>query len=75
MSKFGHTDAALDEGQVETTDVDEAIHANATVDILPEDEKSICEQETALKDDMQRIFTKLKQKSFLAAYCNINPSV
>jgi len=28
-----------------------------------------------LKDDMQRFFTKLIQKSFLAAYCNINPSV
>jgi len=28
-----------------------------------------------LKDDMQRFFTKLMQKSFLAAYCNINPSV
>jgi len=27
------------------------------------------------KDDMQRFFTKLMQKSFLAAYCNINPSV
>jgi len=39
MSEFGHTDAALDEGRVETTDVDEAIHASATVDILPEDEK------------------------------------
>jgi len=25
MSDFGHTDAALDEGRVETTDVDEAI--------------------------------------------------
>ena len=30
---------------------------------------------TFLKDDMQRFFTKLMQKSFLAAYCNINPSV
>jgi len=29
----------------------------------------------SLKDDMQRFFTKLMQKSFLAAYCNINPSV
>jgi len=28
-----------------------------------------------LKDDMQRFFTKLMQKSPLAAYCNINPSV
>jgi len=28
-----------------------------------------------LKDDMQRFFTKLMQKSFLAAYCNINLSV
>jgi len=28
-----------------------------------------------VKDDMQRFFTKLMQKSFLAAYCNINPSV
>jgi len=28
-----------------------------------------------LKDDMQQFFTKLMQKSFLAAYCNINPSV
>jgi len=28
-----------------------------------------------LKDDMQWFFTKLMQKSFLAAYCNINPSV
>ena len=28
-----------------------------------------------IKDDMQRFFTKLMQKSFLAAYCNINPSV
>jgi len=27
------------------------------------------------KDDMQPFFTKLMQKSFLAAYCNINPSV
>jgi len=27
------------------------------------------------KDDMQRFFRKLMQKSFLAAYCNINPSV
>jgi len=27
------------------------------------------------KDDMQRFFTKLMQKSFRAAYCNINPSV
>ena len=27
------------------------------------------------KDDMQRFFTKLMQKSFLAAYCNINLSV
>jgi len=31
--------------------------------------------ENRLKDDMQRFFTKLMQKSFLAAYCNINPSV
>jgi len=30
---------------------------------------------SSLKDDMQRFFTKLMQKSFLAAYCNINPSV
>jgi len=29
----------------------------------------------ALKDDMQWFFTKLMQKSFLAAYCNINPSL
>jgi len=29
----------------------------------------------AIKDDMQRFFTKLMQKSFLAAYCNINLSV
>jgi len=28
-----------------------------------------------LKHDMQWFFTKLMQKSFLAAYCNINPSV
>jgi len=28
-----------------------------------------------VKDDMQRFFTKLMQKSFLAAYCNINPFV
>ena len=28
-----------------------------------------------LKDDMQRFFTILIQKSFLAAYCNINLSV
>jgi len=28
-----------------------------------------------IKDDMQRFFTKLMQKSYLAAYCNINPSV
>ena len=28
-----------------------------------------------IKDDMQRFFTKLMQKSFLADYCNINPSV
>jgi len=28
-----------------------------------------------LKDDVQRFFTKLMQKSFLIAYCNINPSV
>jgi len=27
------------------------------------------------KDDMRRFITKLMQKSFLAAYCNINPSV
>ena len=39
MSDFGHTDAALDEGRVETTDVDEAIHEGATVDILTEDKK------------------------------------
>ena len=31
MSEFGHTHAALDEGRVETTDVDEAIHEGATV--------------------------------------------
>jgi len=30
---------------------------------------------TDVKDDMQRFFTKLMQKSFLAAYCNMNPSV
>ena len=29
----------------------------------------------SFKDDMQRFFTKLMQKSFLAAYCNINLSV
>jgi len=40
MSEFGHTDAALDEGRVETTDVDEAIHEGATVDILTEDKKA-----------------------------------
>jgi len=28
-----------------------------------------------IKDDMQRFFMKLMQKSFLAAYCNINLSV
>jgi len=28
-----------------------------------------------VKDDMQRFFTKLMQKSFLAAYCSINPYV
>jgi len=28
-----------------------------------------------VKDDMQRFFTKLMQKSFVAAHCNINPSV
>jgi len=32
-------------------------------------------QRYRLKDDMQRFFTKLMQKSFLAAYCNINRSV
>ena len=32
-------------------------------------------RDDVLKDDMQRFFTKLMQKSFLAAYCNINPSV
>ena len=37
MSEFGHTDAALDEGRVETTDVGEAIHDGASVDILTED--------------------------------------
>ena len=37
MSEFGHTDVALDEGRVETMDVDEAIHEGATVDILTED--------------------------------------
>ena len=30
---------------------------------------------SSVKDDMQRFFTKLMQKSFLAAYCNINLSV
>jgi len=30
---------------------------------------------TPVKDDMQRFFIKLMQKSFLAAYCNINPSM
>ena len=47
MSDFGHTDAALDEGRVETTDVNEAIHEGGTVDILTEDKKRIHEQETA----------------------------
>jgi len=47
MSEFGHTDAALDEGRVETTDVNEAIHEGGTVDILTEDKKRIHEQETA----------------------------
>jgi len=28
-----------------------------------------------LKGDMQRFFTELTKKWFLAAYCNINPSV
>jgi len=28
-----------------------------------------------VKDDMRWFFTKLMQKSFLAAYCNLNPSV
>jgi len=28
-----------------------------------------------IKDDMQRFFTKLMQKSFLASYCSINLSV
>jgi len=37
MSEFGLTDAALDEGRVETTDVDEAIHEGATVDIFTDD--------------------------------------
>jgi len=31
--------------------------------------------QTRLKGDMQRFFTKLMTKQFLAAYCNINPSV
>jgi len=44
MSEFGHTDAALDEGRVETTDVDEAIHEGATVD-----KQRIHKQETALE--------------------------
>jgi len=35
----------------------------------------LTETAISLKDDMQRFFTKLMQKSFLAAYCNINPSV
>jgi len=49
MSEFGHTNAALDEGRVETTDVDEAIHEGATVDTLSEDKQRIHEQETALE--------------------------
>ena len=44
MSDFGHTDAELDEGRVETTDVDEAIPKGATVDILSEDKQRIHEQ-------------------------------
>ena len=31
MTEFGHTDASVDEGRVETTDVDEAIHEGAGV--------------------------------------------
>ena len=37
MSEFGYTDAALEEKRVETTDVDEAIHEGATVDIFTDD--------------------------------------
>jgi len=37
--------ATLDEGRVKTTDVDEAIHEGATVDILSEDKQRIHEQE------------------------------
>jgi len=43
--------------------------------ILPPSARWTCIRQLPLKDDMQRFFTKLMQKSFLAAYCNINPSV
>jgi len=58
MSEFGHTDVALDEGRVETMDVDEAIHEGATVDILTEDKKRIHEQETALETYKGEILTE-----------------
>ena len=40
-------------------------------------DESVCDSTVlaCLKHDMQRFFTKLMQKSFLGAYCNINPSV
>ena len=63
MSEFGHTDAALDEGRVETTDVDEAIHEGATVDILTEDKKRIREQETALETYKGEILAEQWEKA------------
>ena len=42
-------DSILDEGRAETTDIDEAIHEGATVDILTEDKTRIHKLETALE--------------------------
>ena len=50
MTEFGWPeDSVLDEGRVETTDVDEAIYEGATVDILTEDKTCIHKLETALE--------------------------
>jgi len=45
MSECGHTDAARDKARVERTNVDEAIHEGATVDIFTDDKKRMRELE------------------------------
>ena len=50
ITEFGRPeDSVLDEGRVETTDVDEAIYEGPTVDILTEDKTCIHKLETALE--------------------------